>query len=92
MGLSSIPRFLGIKTRVKVGKRQSYGVTALGKEKAEKFDLPGLRWKVLAYLSEFGPSSLSEVTRETNLNDEKVMLILKGLMEDGYVTPVSQGD
>jgi len=92
MGLGSIPRFLGIKSRARVGKHQSYGVTTLGKQKAEEFALSGPRWKVLAHLAEDGPSSMSEIMRETNLSDEKVKLILKGLMDDGYVIPVSQGE
>ena len=92
MGLAGIPRFLGIKSRARVGKHQSYGVTTLGKEKAENFDLSGPRWKVLAHLAEEGPSSMSEIMHETNLSDEKVKLILRGLIADGYVISVSQGD
>ena len=92
MGLSSIPRFLGLQGRARVGKHQSYGVTTLGKQKAEEFAMSGPRWKVLAHLAEDGPSSMSEIMRETNLSDEKVKLILRGLIADGYVISVSQGD
>ena len=85
MGLSDIPTFFGARRRVKVGVRQSYGVTALGKQKAEEFSLSGPRWQVLAYLSENGPSSVAEVTKECSLSDDKAKLILKGLIQNGYV-------
>jgi len=85
MGLSNIPHFLGIKTKAKVGKHQSYGVTALGKEKAEQFALSGPRLKVLAHLAEEGPSSVGEVERECSMSNEKTTLILRGLINDGYV-------
>ena len=92
MGFSNIPQWLGVRGRARVGRKQSYGVTTLGKEKAEKFDLSGPRWKVLAYLSEEGPSSVNEIMKETGLSDEKAMLILRGLIADGYVISVSQGE
>ena len=86
MGISDIPRWFGAKRKVRVGTKMSYNVTILGKTKAEKFDLEGPRWTVLAYLSEQGPAGVPEIVRETNLSEEKVKLILKGLMDSGYVT------
>jgi DNA-binding MarR family transcriptional regulator len=84
-----IPDWFGARRRARIGKASSYNVTALGKTKAEKFDLEGPRWTVLAYLAESGPASVSEIVKESNLNDEKVKLILKGLIKDGYVAPVA---
>lgn len=90
MGFSDIPAFFGAKRRVRVGTKSSYNVTVLGKQKAENFDLEGPRWTVLAYLAEQGPASVSEVVKETNLGEEKVKLILRGLMQNGYVQAVTQ--
>lgn len=89
MGLRDIPRFFGARRSVRVGARQSYAVTSLGKQKAEEFSLLGPRWQVLAYLAESGPGSMSEVARECNLSEEKVKLILNGLIENGYVQSVA---
>ena len=44
----------------------------------------------MAYLAEQGPASVSEVVKETNLGEEKVKLILRGLMQNGYVQAVTQ--
>ena len=88
--LNQIPRFFRARTRTKVGMRQSYGVTTLGKTKAEEFSLSGPPWKVLAYLAEDGPSSVNEIERETGMSTEKVTLILKSLLNNGYVQTVTQ--
>ena len=89
MGISDIPAFFGARRKIKVGVRQSYGVTSLGKQKAEEFSLSGPRWQVLAYLAESGPSSVAEITKDVGLSDEKVKLILQGLLQNGYVQSVS---
>jgi len=89
MGLSQIPRFLGIKTTTKVGKHTSYGVTTLGAKKAHEMEESGPRFRVLSHLSEEGPSSISELERECQLNNEKVMVILRSLMRDGLVQPAT---
>ena len=88
MDIRSIPSYFGAR-RVRVGQKQSYNVTALGKRKAEEFSLSGPRLQVLQHLSEDGPSRVSEVSRETNLTDDKTKLILQGLIQDGYVQPVT---
>ncbi len=90
MGITDIPAWFGAKRRVRVGMKSSYNVTALGKQKAEEFSLSGPRWQVLAYVSENGPSGVSEIVKEVGLSDEKVKLILKGLMDNGYVQAVTQ--
>ena len=92
MGFAELGNFLGVHRKAKVGAHQSYGVTALGKEKAEKFALEGPPWKVLAYIAEDGPSSVLEIVRKTDMNDEKVKTILRGLIRNGYVVTVSQND
>lgn len=90
MMLRNIPGFFGVRPRVKVGMKQSYGVTPLGKEKAEKFSLSGPPWKVLAYLAEDGPSSVTEIEKEVGMSTDKTRLILKSLIDNGYVQRVTQ--
>lgn len=87
-----IPRTFGIRRRVKVSLRASYGVTALGKQKAEEFALSGPRWEVLAYLAEEGPSSISEIEKQVGMSGDKVKLILRQLISSSYVQRVTQDD
>ena len=89
MGLSQIPGFLGIKTKTKIGKHTSYGVTTLGAKKASEMEESGPRFKVLSHLSEEGPCSISELERECQLSNEKVRVILRTLMKDGLVQPAT---
>lgn len=87
--MMDIPKFFGARRKVRVGTRQSYNVTQIGKVKAEEFALSGPRLTVLQHLSEDGPCSITEVSKECNLSDDKTKLILRGLMADGYVQPVT---
>ena len=91
MGFNDIPAFLGVKRKAVPGKHKSYGVTPLGKEKAEQLALSGPRFKVLDYVSEQGPCGMDEIARECGMSGEKVKVVLTQLMNDGYVQPVSQG-
>ena len=91
MGID-IPAFFGARRKARVGTHQSYGVTPLGKKKAEEFALSGPRWKVLAYIAEEGPCSVSEVEKEAGMGTDKAKLILRGLLNDGYIQAVSQGE
>lgn len=72
-----------------VGLNQTYGLTTLGKTKAEEFALHGPKWEVLATLNENGPSSVSEIADETNMNATKVKGILRDLKASGYIQVVS---
>lgn len=91
--IRDLGHYLGVpRRRARVGAHQSYGVTPLGKQKAEEFALSGPRLKVLQHISENAPCSVTEVEKECGMNNEKVMVILRTLMNDGYVQPVAQGD
>lgn len=83
----SLTRFF--KPKKQVGLHQTYGLTPLGKTKAEEFSLAGSRWEVLACLSENGPSSVTEISGEVRTSPEKVKAMLKGLIRSGYVRQVS---
>jgi DNA-binding MarR family transcriptional regulator len=74
-----------------LGKKQKVSsssvlvLTPLGKTKAEKFDLPGSKWKILNTLNENGPSTISELASETGMDEQKVRAIAKGLASTGYI-------
>jgi len=85
-----ITDFFRKKTTVSIN--QTYGLTPLGKTKAEEFSLTGSKWQVLACLSENGASSVSEIADELKTSPEKIKSILKGLIRSGYVKSVSNED
>lgn len=75
-----------------VGVSHTYGLTALGKTKAEEFQLQGVKWQVAAYLDENGASSVSEIAEETKISPEKLKKILKQMIAGGYVRRVTQDE
>ena len=77
------------KRKPPVGVHHTYGLTSLGKEKAEKFSLFGPQGNVLSVLEENGPSSVSEIAEETRMSTDKVKSILKNLMRSGYIRRVT---
>lgn len=80
------------KPKSQVGMHSTYGLTQLGKTKAEEFSLHGPKWEVLAALNENGPSSVSELSDEVKASPEKTKAILRSLVKSGYVRRVSQED
>ena len=94
MGIGhQLAHYIGLPTRkAKVGRHQSYGATPLGKQKAEEFALSGPRLRVLQHIAENAPCSVNELVRECSMNDEKIQLILRSLISDGYVQAMGQGD
>ena len=76
------------KPKPKVGVHHSYGLTSLGKEKAEKFLVYGVQGNVLSVLEENGTSSVSEIAEETRMSTDKIKSILKNLIRSGYVQRV----
>lgn len=88
----NIGDFIRVHKKATVGTHSTYGLSALGKTKAEEFALSGPRWEVLAMLNENGPSSVREIAEETKLSPEKVKAILRGHIRSGYVKKVSQED
>jgi len=80
------------KSKPKVGVHHTYGLTALGKTKAEQFSVYGAQGSVMSVLEEGGPSSVSEIAEETHMSTDKVKSILKNLMRSGYIRRVSAED
>lgn len=66
-------------------------LTPLGKAKAEKFDLPGAKWRVLSTLNENGASTLHELSEETGMDEVKVKSICKALLTEGYIKRAEAG-
>ena len=73
----------------KVGIHHTYGLTSLGKQKAEQFSVYGAQGNVMSVLEESGPSSVSEIAEETHMSTDKVKSILKNLMRSGYIRRVT---
>lgn len=86
-----IGSFFGFKAKHQVGMHSVYGLTPLGKRKAE-LSLSGPQWEVLTYLNENGSSSVSEISGEIKASPEKVRAILRNLLQSGYVRKESQED
>lgn len=80
------------RRKPKVGVHHTYGLTTLGKQKAEQFSVYGVQGNVLSVLEENGPSSVSEIAEETKQSTDKVKFILKGLMQSGYIRRVTAED
>ena len=78
------------KKKTVVGTHNTYGLTQLGKTKAEEFALDGPKWEVLAMLDENGPSTIQEISDETHLSTDKVRRILRDHIKSGYVHRTSQ--
>jgi DNA-binding MarR family transcriptional regulator len=66
-------------------------LTPLGRIKAEKFDLPGAKWRVLSILNENGPSTLHELSEETGMDEAKIKSICKALLTEGYIKRAEAG-
>jgi hypothetical protein len=60
-------------------------LTPLGKSKAEKFDLPGIKWRVLAMLSETGPCTVHEISTEMGIDEQKAKAVAISLINEGYI-------
>jgi DNA-binding MarR family transcriptional regulator len=78
------------KPKAKVGKRSLYGLTEVGKLKAEEFGVEGKGWKILSYLDDNGTSSLREICEGLGWKEEDTREILRRMMNEGYVRRVTQ--
>lgn len=77
------------KRKEPVGVHHTYGLTQLGKTKAEEFAMSGPKWEVAAMLNENGPSSVSEIAEEAKTSTGKVKAILRTLIKSGYARRVN---
>jgi DNA-binding MarR family transcriptional regulator len=74
-----------IKRTPKVKSETAFGLTALGKNKAEQFsEGEGARFQVMDILNN-GPATANEISGETGMSNQQVKAILKKLLSAGYV-------
>ena len=73
------------KHQPKISTKGNYGLTPLGKVKAEDGSIPGNRGKVLAAVEAGGYSSPREIAQEAGLPDDQTKQILLRLMKLGYI-------
>lgn len=78
------------KPRQKVGRRSLYGLTEIGKVKAEEFGVQGRGWKVLSFLDDNGTSSLRDICEGLGWKEEDTQEILRRLLNDGFVRRIAQ--
>lgn len=71
-------------------KRGTYGLTELGKIKANEYGLAGPRWEVLNDLDDNGPSSKREISERIHIPEDKVKVVLQSLEADRFVTEMAQ--
>ena len=88
MGFTDIVKSFIPAHKVRVGSRASYGLTELGKTKAETFGLEGVTWQILGYLNDNGPSSLNDICEGLHFMPERAREILNRLITSRYVTVV----
>jgi hypothetical protein len=80
------------KAHVRVSSRANYGVTPLGRVKAEEGAIPGNKGRVLAAVESLSFSEPVEIAQEVNLSLEQTKHILKYLIKKGYVQQEYEGD
>ena len=85
--MSGLNSFFRKKTVV--GTNGTYGLTPLGKTKAEDLTISGAKGQVAAALNENGASSITDIAEETRMSPERVKNTLKILIRNGYVRKVN---
>ena len=65
------------------------GLTSLGKEKAEKFEVEGLKSDVLNTLAERGPCTIQEISQEIKKSPDVTKAVAKILIKSGYIRHMS---
>ena len=61
-------------------------LTPLGKQKADRLDMPGNKYKVLMALDEEGPCTVHELSEQTSMPPERVKDIVNNLIKSGYIS------
>ncbi len=69
-----------------------YGLTPLGKIKAEEFHISGPKGEVMAALESNGESTISEIAESARMTPERVKQVLQSLVANGYVRKVATED
>lgn len=69
--------------------RANYQLTALGKTKAENFNVIGAKGEVVTALENVGPCTVSELANEIKMSPTRVKQIMQVLVRDGWVRKVT---
>lgn len=69
--------------------RANYQLTALGKVKAEQFNVVGTKGEVVTALENIGPCTISELANETKMSPERVKQAVQVLVRDGWARKVT---
>lgn len=72
--------------------RANYQLTALGKTKAEDFNVIGTKGEVVMALENVGPCTIAEVANEIKMSPQKVKIIMQSLIRDGWVRRMTGDD
>lgn len=64
---------------------QTVSLTSLGRQKAEELSGTGPRSQVLTVLYEEGSMNVGELASSTGLPEDKVAMVVRSLMKDGYI-------
>jgi len=83
MQIPGLP-FRVVRRKTRVSKRAHYGLTPLGKIKAEDFKITGARGAVIAAIDDDN-STVQEICDDQRMQPEKVEWIIKKLIREGYV-------
>jgi len=88
MGFTDIIKSFVPARQTRIGSRASYGLTELGKQKAETFGLEGPTWQVLGYLNDNGPSTLTDICEGLHLKSDRARELLNRLINSRYIVVV----
>ena len=76
------------RRRLSVDAGTTIVLTPLGKEKVEKYEGEGPKFRVLTVLSEEGPSSVAEIAEKSGIGTGKVKHFIEKLTKGGFVRPM----
>ena len=79
----------GLRNRDKTHNNAVYAISGTGRQKYEESLVSGPTYKVLDYLSENGPSSVSEVAQGTGLMARQLERHMRLMDRKGYISEVS---
>ncbi len=69
--------------------RANYQLTALGKIKAENFNVSGAKGEVVTALENIGPCTISELSNEIKVSPTAIKQIIHVLVRDGWARKVT---
>jgi len=72
--------------------RKNYQLTALGKTKAEQYNVAGAKGEVMVSLENIGPCTITEIANDTKMTPNSAKQIVKALVRDGWARKVTAED